>query len=109
MIRTVCTPALETAIHRSAAKKKHGGRKSQSRYIDGFNETLPAFLLQSNWQELFNLASWRNFKAIVISFLGLLLLTFVDDMFHGNMAVLVEFHIFHLSFVEQKLDCGQMF
>ena len=31
---------------------------------------------------MFNLASWRNFKAIFITFLGLLL-TFVDDMFDG--------------------------
>ena len=51
---------------------------------------------------MFNLASWRNVKAIVISFRGLLL-TFVDDMFDGNMDVLVECHNFHLSFVEQKL------
>ena len=57
---------------------------------------------------MFNLASWRNFKAIVISFLGLLL-TFVDDMFDGNVAELVECHSFHLSLVEQKLDCGQIF
>ena len=28
---------------------------------------------------MFNLASWGNFKAMVVSFLGLLL-TFVDDM-----------------------------
>ena len=45
---------------------------------------------------------------IAFSFLGLLV-TVVDDMFDGNMAVLVEFHKFHLSLVEQKLDCGQMF
>ena len=57
---------------------------------------------------MFNLASWRNFKATVISFLGLLL-TFVDDMFDGNLAVLVECHNFHLSLVEQKLDCAQVF
>ena len=54
---------------------------------------------------MLNLASWRNFKAIVISFLGSLL-TVVDDMFDGSI---VEFHNFQLSFVEQKLDCGQMF
>ena len=30
-------------------------------------------------------------------------------MFEGNMAVLVECHNFHLSPVEQKLECGQMF
>ena len=35
---------------------------------------------------MFDIASWRNFTAIVISFLGLLL-TFVGDMFDGNMAV----------------------
>ena len=35
----------------------------------------------------------KYIKAIVISFPGLLL-TFVDDMFDGNMAVLVEFHNF---------------
>ena len=57
---------------------------------------------------MFNLASWRNFKAIVISFLGLLL-TFVDDTLAGNSAVLVECHNFHLSLVEQKLDCTQVF
>ena len=57
---------------------------------------------------MFNLASWRNFKAIVISFLDLLL-TFVDDMFDGNAVVLVECHNFYLSLVEQKLECGQMF
>ena len=57
---------------------------------------------------MFNLASWGNFKAMVVSFLGLLL-TFVDDMSDGNMAVLVECHNIHLSLVEQKLDCGQMF
>ena len=51
---------------------------------------------------MFDIASWRNFTAIVISFLGLLL-TFVDDMFDGNMAVLNECHNFHLSLVEQKL------
>ena len=54
-----------------------------------------------------DLASCRNqlFKVNVFSFLGLSL-TFVD----GNMAVLIEFHNFdHLSFVEQKIDCGQMF
>ena len=56
---------------------------------------------------MFNLASWRNFKAIVILYPGLLL-TFVDDI-DENMAVLVEFHNFHLSLVERKLDCGQMF
>ena len=38
-----------------------------------------------------------------------LLLTFVVDMFDGNMAVLVEFRNFYLSLVEQKLDCGQMY
>ena len=41
---------------------------------------------------MLKLASWRNFKAIVISFLGLLL-TFVDDMFDGNVALLVEFSL----------------
>ena len=51
---------------------------------------------------------YRNFKAIVISFRGLLL-TFVYDMFDGNMAVLVECHKFHLSFLERKLYCGQIF
>ena len=56
---------------------------------------------------MFNLASWRNFKAIVISFLGLLV-AFVDDMLEVNMAVSVECHNFNLSFVEQKLVCGQM-
>ena len=34
---------------------------------------------------MFNLVSWRNFKAIVVSFLGLLL-TFGDDIFGGNVA-----------------------
>ena len=43
-----------------------------------------------------------------LSFLGLLL-TFLDDMLDGNIAVLVEFCNFHLSLVEQKLDCGEMF
>ena len=57
---------------------------------------------------MFNLASWRNYKAIVIWCPGLLL-TFVDDMFDGNIAVLVEFHNFHFLLVEQKRDCGQMF
>ena len=37
---------------------------------------------------MFNLASWRNLKAINISFLGLLP-TFVGDMLDGNMAVLI--------------------
>ena len=37
---------------------------------------------------MFNLASWRNLKAITISFLGLLL-TFVGDMLDGSMAVLI--------------------
>ena len=38
-----------------------------------------------------------------------LLLTFTDDMFDGNMAAfIVECHNFHLSLVEQKLDCGEM-
>ena len=73
---------------------------------DSFSETLPEFLLRSDWKEMFNLFSWRNFKAIVISFLGLL---FVGDMFDGDMAVLVEYHNCHLSLVEQKLDCDQMF
>ena len=45
---------------------------------------------------------------IVISFLGLLL-TFVDDKFDGNTTVFVKFHTFHLSLVEQKRDCGEMF
>ena len=73
-----------------------------------FNETVQEFLLRSNWLEMLNLASWRNFKAIVISFLGLL--TFVtDDMFHGKMVVLVECHNFSPSLVEKKLDCGQIF
>ena len=40
------------------------------------------------------------------SFLGLLL-EFVDDMFDGNMAALVECH--DLSLVEQKLGFRQMF
>ena len=57
---------------------------------------------------MFNFAWWRNFKAIVISFLGLLL-TFVDDKFDGNTTVFVEFHTFHLSLVDQKRDCGEMF
>ena len=59
---------------------------------------------------MFNLASGRNFKAIVISFLGLLL-TFTDetDMFDGNMAVLVECHNFPLSLVEQKLITTKYF
>ena len=35
---------------------------------------------------MFNIALWRNLNATVISFLGLLL-TFVYDMFNGNMAV----------------------
>ena len=43
-----------------------------------FNKTLPAFLLQLNWQGKFNLASWRNFKAILIGSLPGLLLTIVD-------------------------------
>ena len=53
------------------------------------------------------IASWRNFKAIVFSFLGFLL-TFVDDMFDRNTytAVLVECHKFHLSLMEQKLEAG---
>ena len=57
-----------------------------------------------------NLASRRNFKAIVTSwpFLGFLI-TFVDDMFDGNMAVLVECDNFHLSLVEQKLDSAAKF
>ena len=38
-----------------------------------------------------------------------MLLRFVDDMFDGNMVVLVECHNFHLSLVEQKLDYGQTF
>ena len=38
-----------------------------------------------------------------------MLLTVVDDMFEGHMDVLVECHNFHLSLVEQKLECGQMF
>ena len=43
-------------------------------------------------------------------FLVNLLLTIVDDMHvRWNMVVLAEFHNFHLSLVEQKLDCGQMF
>ena len=54
---------------------------------------------------MFNLASWSNFKAVVISFHSL----FVDDMFDGNMAVLVECHNFQLSLVEQKLHCDQIF
>ena len=57
---------------------------------------------------MFNLASGRNFKAIVISFLGLLL-TFIDDMFDGKISVLVECQKFHLSLVEKKLVCAQMF
>ena len=57
---------------------------------------------------MFNLASWRNFNAIINAFLGLLL-AFVDDMFHGNMAMLVECHNFHLSLVEPKMICRQMF
>ena len=57
---------------------------------------------------MFNLASWRNFKAVATSFLSLLL-TFVDDMFDGNMAVLVEFYNFYLSRGEKELDCGQTF
>ena len=76
--------------------------------IDSFNETLPAFLLRLNWSVIFILASSRKFNAIVVSFLSLLL-TFVDDMFDGNMDTLVECHNFHLSLVEQKLDCRQMF
>ena len=39
---------------------------------------------------------------IFISFLDLLLKTLVDNMFDGNMAVLVEFHNFNLSVVEQN-------
>ena len=35
------------------------------------------------------------------------LLTCVDDMLEGNMAVLIECHNFHLSIVEQKLNCAQ--
>ena len=42
----------------------------------------------------------------VISFLGLLP-TSVHDMFDGNIAVLAECHNFHLSPVEEKLDCGK--
>ena len=57
---------------------------------------------------MFNLASWRIFKAIVIAFFGLLI-TFADDMFDGNVPVLVECDNFHLSLVEQKLDGRQMF
>ena len=49
---------------------------------------------------MFNLPSWRNFKAIVISFLGLLL-AFVDDMFDGNMVPCVS-RISQLS----PLTCG---
>ena len=44
----------------------------------------------------------------VILFLDLLL-TFVDDMFDGNTAVLVDCHNFCLSLVEQKLECCQIF
>ena len=57
---------------------------------------------------MFNLASWRNFRAKVIS-LFVLLLTLNNEMFGGNMAVLGEFHNFHLSLVKQKLDFGKMF
>ena len=44
---------------------------------------------------------------MAIAFLGWLL-TFFDGMFDGNMTVLVECYNFHLSLVEQKLDCGQI-
>ena len=77
---------------------------------DSFNETLPAVLIiiTNKFVEMFNLASRRNFKAICITFpdLGL---TFVEDMFDGIIAVLLEFHNFHLLLMEQKLDCDQMF
>ena len=59
---------------------------------------------------MFNLASWGNFKAMVVSFLGLLLTdSLMTCPIDGNMAVLVECHNNHLSLVEQKLDCGEMF
>ena len=57
---------------------------------------------------MFNLALRINFSQSESYLIGLLI-TVVDDMFDGNMAVLVEFYNFRLSFVEQKLDCGQMF
>ena len=43
----------------------------------------------------------ENFKATGVSFLYLFLI-FVDGMFDGNMAFLVECRNFHLSLVEQK-------
>ena len=55
---------------------------------------------------MLNLASWRNFKATVMSFPGFLL-TFVNDTFDRNVTLLIEFHNFHLSFVKHKLDYGQ--
>ena len=57
---------------------------------------------------MFNLALWINFSQSESYLIGLLI-TVVDDMFDGNMAVLVEFYKFHLSLVEQRVDCGQMF
>ena len=48
-------------------------------------------------------------KRLLSHFMVCSVLTFVGDMFDGNMAVLVECHNFHLSLVEQKVDCGQCF
>ena len=42
---------------------------------------------------MFHLASWADFEAMTIAFLGWLL-TFVDDMFDGNMTVLVKCYNF---------------
>ena len=47
---------------------------------------------------MFNLVSWRNFKAMVIEFSGLLL-TFVDDMFDGNVATTLNSHLWNSNWI----------
>ena len=79
-----------------------------SRYMAAFNnETLSSVFITI--KVVRNVQSCFVEKFQSDSYLISWLLTFVDDMFDGNMAVLVKFHNFHLTLAGQKLDCGQMF
>ena len=73
---------------------------------ESFNSTFPAFILTIKLIRNVQTCFVEKFKSD-----GYFIYWFVSwcDMFNGNMAVLVEFHNFHLSHIGQNLVCGQIF